>query len=485
MSSVTKIAEQVVLGALLDNSGDDDGETYLQQAVSGLAPAAFTPGPHQRIFAAICDLYLEGIPVGLGSLHEHLGTKGALAEVGGYPALTDLLETVLTEPAGAPATYLAQLQDQFRARRAANDLQLIAEQLGSDLTLDAAAERVEALFSSPSQSSLSLPDIGEQIQGLHTRFHEDRLHPRGFVGIPTGWTDLDGSGNGGSSGGRQLIGGLRPGFLTYIGARPAVGKTVVLIDWARAAVQAKHGCYFASTEMTANEILARLTVSLTATVKLRDFLHHPETLTPSQIEQVENAMAEIADMPLVIDDQSTDVPAIARGAAAARAKFRSAGRDLEAIYQDYQQLLQDPPGQPTQSEYARVSANSTRLKLLAKKMLVPVTAAVQLGRDAAAPDRPASLTDLKSSGQLEQDADLVILLNRPFATDPDAAEKGILPSDMTAHVAKFRHGAASQTVQRDFIGEFMKTIDPDRSRWSQTERAQASPLSAASSNWGN
>lgn len=481
MSSVTTIAEQVVLGALLDGGSGEDSQQYLSEAVSALAPAAFTPGPHQRIFAAVCDLFLEGTPVGLGSVHEHLGSKGILQDVGGYPALTDLLNTVLTEPAGAPATYLAQLGDQFQARTAANELRVIAERLGSDLTLDAAAEKVEALFSAPSRSSLVLPDIGEQITSLHTQFHQDRLHPREFVGIPTGWSDLDG----GQNRTRQLIGGLRKGWLTYIGARPGVGKTVVILDWMRAAAQAGHGCYFASTEMTAPEILARLTVSLTATVKLKDFLHHPDTLTPSQIEQVENAMAQIADMPLVIDDQSTDVPAIARGAAAARAKFRSTGGDLEAIYQDYQQLLQAPPGQPAVSEYARVSDNSTRLKLLGKKMLVPVTSAVQLGRDAAAPDRPSSLTDLKSSGQLEQDADLVILLNRPFATDPAATEKGLLPSEMTAQLGKFRHGQAGQVVSRDFIGEFMRTIDPDRSTWSSTDRAQASPLSAASSNWGN
>lgn len=470
MSSVTAIAEKVILGALIDGGHDDD-QDYLRQAISDLSPAAFTPGPHQRVFTAICDLYLQGTPVGLGSLTEHLTSTQTLGEIGGYPALTDLLETVLTEPAGAPRTYLAQLADQHQAQLAANELRMVAEQLGSDLTLDAAAEQVAALFNAPSRSSAALPDIGDQVIALHEQFHENRRNPRKFVGVPTGWSDLDGS----EHGNRQLIGGLRAGWLAYVGGRPGTGKTVVLLDWMRAAAQSDNGCYFASTEMTASELLTRLTVSLTATVKLADFSLHPERLNNAQIEQVENAMAQIADLPLIIDDESTNVPAITRAAAAARAKFRASGRDLNIVFQDYIQLLQDPPGERSASDHLRVATSSTRMKLLGKKMAVPVVAAVQFGRDAANSDRPPSLTDLKSSGQLEQDADLVLALNRPFATDPAATDKGILPSDMTAQILKFRHGQAGHIVRRDFIGEFMRTIDPDRSTWSSTHRAPATP----------
>lgn len=450
MTTVTAIAEQVVLGALLDGNDED----YLQQAASALAPAAFDARPHQRIFQTVCDLFLEGVPVGLGAVHEHLNRSGHLEDVGGYPFLTSLITTVLTEPASAPHTYLAQLGDQFSARTRANDLRVIADQLGSSLTVDQARDRVEELFAAPSLTSASLPDIAEQMAAVHSQFHERRLGPPGLQGVPTGWVDLDGA----PGMMRQFVGGLRPGWFVLIAARPGVGKTVALCDWTRAAAQSGHGIYFASTEMTAQELLGRLVVSLCQTVTVDKYMHRAHELSSTQIEQIENAMAEIAGWDMVIDDEANDVPHIARRAAAARAKFRSTGSDLGVIFQDYQQILQDAPGETSTSGYMRASRNSTRSKLLAKKMQVPFVSAVQLGRDAI--DRAPRLDDLKESGQYEQDADLVVALERPYATDPRAAdERGLLPSDLTAHGLKFRHGSGGWEFKRDFVGEFMRTID--------------------------
>lgn len=475
MSSVTAIAEQVVLGALLDGNDGD----YLQQAASALAPAAFDAPAHQRVFQSICDLYLEGTPVGLGSVHEHLDRTGRLEAVGGYPMLTGLMTAVLTEPASAPATYLAQLGDQFMARSRANDLRLIAEQLGSDLTMDQAREKVEDLFSAPSLTSTALPDIGDQMLALHAHFHEQRTHKTRQIGVPTGWSDLDGA----PHLTRQLVGGLRPGWFVLIAARPSVGKTVALLDWVRAACQAGHGAYFASTEMNAAELLSRLVVSMCATVTVEKYLKRPWDLTSTQIEQVENAMAAIADWDLVIDDDANDVPHIARSAAAARSKFRSTGNDLHAIYQDYQQILQDPPGEQSQSPYVRASRNSTRSKLLAKKMQVPFVSAVQIGRDAI--DRAPRADDLKESGQYEQDADLIIALERPYATDPaEANQRGLLPSDLTLHGLKFRHGSAGWIFRRDFMGEFMRTIDPSAGARRSVFQAQAADLAGSASSEG-
>lgn len=450
-TSVTTIAEQVVLGALLDGHDED----YLQQAASVLAPGAFDSPAHQRVFQSVCDLFLEGVPVGLGSVHEHLDKSGRLNEVGGYPALTDLMTAVLTEPASAPTTYLAQLGDQFAARKSAGALRAISEQLGSGLTMDQAREQVETLFAAPSLSAAALPEIADQVAVAHQQFHDARLGKRQALGVPTGWSDLDGA----PHLNRQLVGGLRPGWMVLLAARPGVGKTVALCDWVRAAAQSGHGLYVASTEMTATELVNRMVVSLCSTVTLDKYLNKPAELSASQLEQVESAMGQIADWDLIIDDESTDVPAIGRGAAAARARFRSTGGDLHVIYQDYIQLLQDPPGEQSQSPYQRVSKSSTRSKLLAKKMGVPFVAAVQLGREAV--DRSPRLDDLKETGQLEQDADLVIALDRPYATDAAGAEeRGLLPSDLTLHGLKFRHGRSGWEFKRDFVGEFMRTIDP-------------------------
>lgn len=460
-SSVGAVAERVVLGALLDG----DNSEFIHDTMSWLTPSAFESTAHQKVFQAVADLYLDGVPIGLESVRARMSSNDTITAVGGYPGLTDLTHAVLTEPSSAPRTYLAALADAFQARSAANELRSLAERLGNDVSFDDARTRTEELFANGSHMSAALPDLEEQIAQFRLNLQTEIDRGPGLHGIPTGYVDLDG--NGDPNGRRPIIGGLRPPWLVYIAARPSVGKSVVLIDWIRAACKAGYGVYFASTEMTANEVLQRLLVAECATVRLDTLTKTPDQLTPLHLEQLENAEMQVMAWNLVIDDMASTMPAIERGAAGARAKFRSIGSDLHVIFQDYIQMLGDPPAlPPSNSEYARVSANSTRAKLLAKRMNVPFVAAVQVSREAT--DREPRLDDLKSSGQLEQDADAVLALERKYATNPaGAAEHGYLPEDMRVFVLKYRHGAAGQSFPRNMLGERACTVEagnfPNRS----------------------
>ena len=453
-TSIGPAAERVILGALL--AGDDTD--YLQDAASTLAPNAFQFRPHQTVFTAVCDLFLDGVPVGLESVRQRMAERGTIADIGGYPGLTDLTLAVLTEPPRAARHYLAELADAHQSSTVATQLRTIADQMGSSLTFDEARTKTTDLMATPSMLSATVPSISEVIEEF-SRDLEDRINNPGAVrGVPSGWHDLDGTG----PSGRRYVGGFRAPWLIYVAARPGVGKTVALLDFIRAACKVGHGVHFASMEMSRGEIMGRL-IAATAQVRLDWLMTHSHELAAHELERIENAYSVIDSWHLVIDDLSTDVPAMRRSIAASRAKFRESGAELGLVAQDYVQLIQDPPGTSSTSDQQRVSANSTRLKLLAKDMLVPVVAAAQFGRDAATQDRPPRLDDLKSSGQLEQDADLVLGLHRPYATDAaGATERGLSDIDMTAYILKFRHSSAGGQIMRDFDARYARTLEPQR-----------------------
>lgn len=449
------VAERVVLAALIDGTDSD----YFSDALALLSPAAFTYSSHQLVFTAITDLFLDGVPVGLESVREQLARKDNLEAAGGYPALTALTTTLFSEPVTAPRQYLANLVDDFTASSTAHKLQTIASGLGGSLTLDEARNRVDELFSHPSRSSMTLPSIDGQVEDFGAELDEMRRNPGAQRGVPTGWQDLDGGGDR-----RPIIGGLRPGWLIYIAARPSVGKTVVLLDWIRTACKAGVGAYFASSEMSSQEIMQRLVAAECHSVQIDVLTRQPELLSNSQYEQVQNAMALISEWPLVIDDTASDIAAVTRGAAGARARFRSTGNDLGIVFQDYVQLLNDPPGlPPSQTDVVRIGRNSAGLKQLGRKMEVPVVAAAQIKRlPEGAIDRPPRADDLKGAGNLEQDADVLIGLHRPYATDPARSVDGggPPPEDMKAIMLKFRHGQGGTELRRTFLGYKSATTEP-------------------------
>lgn len=237
------------------------------------------------------------------------------------------------------------------------------------------------------------------------------------TGIPTGFTDLD-----------EVTGGLQAGQMVVIAARPAMGKSTLALDIARsAAIAHNHSTVFFSLEMGKTELALRTLSAETALPlnKLRN-----GRLDPTDWQTIAHHRGRIHDAPLFIDDS----PNLTLVEIRAKARKLKAQHDLQMIVIDYLQLLSS--GKRTESRQQEVSEFSRTLKLLAKELNVPVIALSQLNRGPEGrPDKKPVISDLRESGSIEQDADLVMLLHRESYYNED-----IRPGEADIHLAKHRNG---------------------------------------------
>jgi replicative DNA helicase len=257
-----------------------------------------------------------------------------------------------------------------------------------------------------------------------------------MVGVPTGFTELD-----------KLTNGLHPGQLIIVAARPAIGKSTLGVDIARAA-SIKHGLasVIFSLEMSRNEIVMRL-LSAEAQVPL----HHMRSGTMSDADwgKLASKMGVVSEAPLFIDD-SPNMTLMEIRAKCRRLKQR---HDLRLVIVDYLQLMTS--GKRVESRQQEVSEFSRSLKLLAKELGVPVIAISQLNRGPEQRvDKKPMLSDLRESGSLEQDADMVVLLHREDAYERESPRAG----EADFIVAKHRNGP-TQTVTVAFQGHYSRFVD--------------------------
>ena len=255
-------------------------------------------------------------------------------------------------------------------------------------------------------------------------------------GVPTGFTDLD-----------ELTNGLHGGQMIVLAARPAIGKSTLGLDLARAA-SIKHGLtsVIFSLEMGRNEITMRM-----LSAESRVPLHHMRSGTMGEEEwgRLARRMGEISNAPLFIDD-SPNMTMMEIRAKCRRLKQR---HDLRLVIIDYLQLMSS--GKKVESRQQEVSEFSRQLKLLAKELDVPVVAISQLNRGPEQrTDKKPMLSDLRESGSIEQDADMVILLHREDAYDREHPRQG--EADLI--VAKHRNGQ-TKTVVVAFQGHYSRFVD--------------------------
>jgi len=246
----------------------------------------------------------------------------------------------------------------------------------------------------------------------------------GMTGVPTGFFELD-----------ELTHGLHPGQMIVIAARPAVGKSTFALDFARsAAIKNNLSTVMFSLEMGRNEIAMRL-LSAEATIGLQDL--RKGTIKDEQWSKIATTMGRMNDAPLFIDDS----PNMSLMEIRAKCRRLKQQHDLKLVILDYLQLMSS--GKKVESRQQEVSEFSRALKLLAKELQVPVIALSQLNRGSEQrSDKRPMVSDLRESGSIEQDADMVILLHREDVYDkesPRAGEADIL-------VAKHRNGPTKDIV---------------------------------------
>ncbi|HLI33247.1 MAG TPA: replicative DNA helicase [Solirubrobacteraceae bacterium] len=423
-------AEQAVLGAILLS----DRSLYALVIEEGLRPADFYHERHTRIYEAMLSLYNESQPVDPLTVTERLARMGHLEKVGGRGAIEEL--TGVVPAAGHARRYAQIVREAALLRRllgATYEIQgEVAEHSAPPRELVERAERaiLEVARDDRRQDFRSIEDV------LHNeldKLHRLSLEGTRLTGTPSGFTDLD-----------AITGGFQPGNLIIVAARPAMGKSALVCNIAENAA-VKHNVPVAlfSLEMAEAELAQRFVASQTP-IKGEELRRGrvPESRWPKILK----ATQRLAAAPLWIDD-SSDVGLLEIRAKARRLHSQREG-GLGLIIVDYLQLMR------TESRYdSRVTAVgelSRGLKILARELEVPVIAISQLSRAVEQrPDKKPMLSDLRESGNLEQDSDLVVFLYRDEYYNEDSERIG----EADLMIAKHRNGAlgtVTLTFQKDY-----------------------------------
>lgn len=408
-------AEQAVLGGMLLS------KDAVADVLEKLRPGDFYKPANQLVYDAILDLYGRGEPADAVTVAAELDRRGLLRRVGGAPYLHTLISTV---PTAANAGYYAEIVAEKSLLRRLVEAGTRVVQYGyagadgadvNEIVDRAQAEIYDVTERKASEDYVVLEEILQP-----TMDEIDSIASQGGIskGVPTGFTDLD-----------ELTNGLHPGQMIVVAARPGMGKSTLGLDFMRScSIKQQLPSIVFSLEMSKTEIVMRL-LSAEAKIKLADM--RSGRMSDDDWTKLARRMSEISEAPLYIDD-SPNLTMMEIRAKARRLKQKA---DLRLVVIDYLQLMTS--GKKVESRQQEVSEFSRQIKLLAKELEVPVVAMSQLNRGPEQrTDKKPMLSDLRESGSIEQDADLVILLHRPDAFESDDPRGG--EADLI--VAKHRAG---------------------------------------------
>lgn len=422
-------AEMCVLGAMLLN------KEAVAEAIERINADCFYKEAHSRIYSAVITLYDANQPVDLVTITEHLRKRKELEAVGGAAYLSTLLDA--TPTVANVVQHLEIVREKALLRR------LI--QISSGLVnrcYDSDAEANELLDEAERQifditqhrSAQGIVSIGELIKDSIETVEQLYHRKEHVTGVPTGYTDLD-----------SMTAGFQPSDMVIIAARPSMGKTSLALNIAEyVAISEKLPTLVFSLEMSKEQLVLRMLCS-----HARVNAHNVRTGFISETHdfpKLVNAAGKLSSAPIFIDD----TPAISVLEMRAKARRLAAREDIKLIIIDYLQLVRTLQKR-TENRQQEISEISRSLKALARELSIPVIVLSQLNREAEnRPDRKPRLSDLRESGAIEQDADVVILLFREEYYEPDNEE---VKGKAELIMAKQRNGPVG-TVTLTFIDEF-------------------------------
>ena len=419
--------EQSVLGAALQNN-----DAFAQLADT-LQAEDFYHETHRWLYRAMLALFHENIPIDVLSVNEWLKKKDRLDAIGGPAYLAELVELV---PTAAHVDYHAHVVRQKSLLRSvirtANDIvaECHEEDADADELIDRAETRILDVRHAASSGAFQSAAAGVSDALLHL---EKLAESSGEVtGLTTGFSDLD-----------KLTGGLQSGNMLVVAGRPSMGKTTLALNIAAHVAQAKNPVAIFSLEMTARELWLRL---LSAEAQINSERFRRGKLGKEEWRRLTDAASTFHATKLFMSDSVATVGGIR--AQARRIKAQAGG--LSMVIVDYLQLL---TGQGrAESRQQEVSALSRALKRLAVQLDCVVVAVSQLNRapESRSGNRPM-LADLRESGAIEQDGDLVALLYRDEAYNPDSNDRGVAE----INIAKHRNGPTG-TLKLAFRSEFTR-----------------------------
>lgn len=376
---------------------------------------------HETIYGTIVDLHGRGEPADPLTVGAELTKRGELDRVGGTPYLFALTQAAMT---AANAEYHAEIvREKAVLRRLVEAGEAIAAsgysgEGGAAEIVDRAQAAILGLTAQQADDTLGL--VGDLSEEWLDELEQISQRKAEITGVPTGFIDLD-----------QLTNGLQPGQLIVIAGRPAMGKSTLALDVARhAAIRYDMPTAFFSLEMSRKELMSRM-----FSAEARVGLHHMRsgTMTDDDWTRLARRMPDVSAAPLYIDDGG-ELTLMNVCIKARRLKQRN---KLRLIVVDYLQLMQSGSGRRGENRQQEVADMSRRLKLLAKELNVPVIALSQLNRGSEQrQDKKPVLSDLRESGAIEQDADMVILVHREDAYEKESPRAG----EADLMVVKHRNG---------------------------------------------
>ncbi len=419
-------AEISVLGSmLLDNEA-------INLVTELLRTDNFYKTSHQYIFDTIVNLYNKNNAVDLVILKDELKKQSLLEKVGGAEYLMELEESV---PLASNVEYYAKIVREKTIKRdlitATAKIQQEAynDSLESDELLDIAEKEIfditQRKFSSPTTKLFNiLHDTFDHISNLHDR--EGRL-----TGVSTGYYDLD-----------DITSGLQNSELIIIAARPSMGKSSLVLNIAEhAGTKEKKPTLIFSMEMSAQQVAQNM---LCSKAKIDAHLLRTGKLDDNQFSNLSLAMGDLSESEIFIDD----TPGLGLLELRAKARRLKLQHNIQMIIVDYLQLME---GRKAENRQQEISGISRGLKALARELEVPVIAVSQLNRSVETRDgHTPRMSDLRESGSIEQDADVIILLHREDYYDPTKR-----PGEVDLNIAKQRNGPTGK-VKLTFLREILR-----------------------------
>ena len=422
------VAEQSVLGGMLLS------KDAIADVVESLRASDFYKPAHETIYEAILSLYGNGSPADAITVADELKKRGELTRVGGASYIHTLIASV---PTAANAQYYAEIVKEHAIMRRLIEAGTKIAQLGyaNETEVDTLVDQAQAEIYAVTDGNAKedYVSFSEALEETINEIDANSNRPDGVYGVPTDFIEFD-----------ELTGGLHGGQMIVIAARPGVGKSTLALDIARsAAIHHQMTTVFFSLEMSRTELAMRI---LSAEGKISMGRLKKGDLDTEGWTNLATLQGRIDSAPLFIDD-SPNMTLMEIRAKCRRLKQRN---DLKLVVLDYLQLMSS--GKKVESRQQEVSEFSRSLKLLAKELDVPVIALSQLNRGSEQrTDKRPMVSDLRESGSIEQDADMVILLHREDMYNPDSERVG--EADMI--IAKHR-GGPTRTIPLAFSGKYSR-----------------------------
>ena len=436
--------EEIVLGALMLE------RDALTAVIDILKPESFYKESHSKIYEAIVHLFNKSEPVDLMTVTSQLRKNGTLEIAGGAYQIAELTTKVNS---AANIEYHARIITEQHIKR---ELIRISSEIQSD-----AFEDTQDVFELLDKTEQSLFDISEShirknYEDMGTLMHEAiqeiearKEHKDGLTGVATGFTDLD-----------RVTGGWQKSDLVIIAARPGMGKTAFVVSAMRnAAVDFHSPVAIFSLEMSSVQLVNRL---ISAEAEIEGDKIKKGRLADHEWEQLVHKTSKLTEAPIFIDD----TPALSILELRAKCRRLKSQHNIELIIIDYLQLMSgDSSKNSSGNREQEIASISRALKGIAKELNVPVIALSQLSRavETRGGDKRPQLSDLRESGSIEQDADMVMFLYRPEYYDITEDEEGMPTTGMgEVIISKHRNGSL-ENVKLKFIGRFTKFCDMDGS----------------------